>query len=43
MRAASWFGPHPPYATPNEAFNSLLATLAGGSETQNGDGVRYGC
>lgn len=31
------------YATPNEAFNSLLATLAGGSETQNGDGVRYGC
>jgi IS30 family transposase len=31
------------YATPNEAFNSLLATLAGGSETQNGGGVRYGC
>jgi len=31
------------YATPNEAFNSLLATLAGGSETQNGDGFRYEC
>ncbi|NBW46112.1 MAG: IS30 family transposase [Betaproteobacteria bacterium] len=31
------------YATPNEAFNSLLATLAGGSETQNGGGVRYEC
>jgi len=31
------------YATPNEAFNSLLATLAGRSETQNGGGVRYGC
>ena len=31
------------YATPNEAFNSLLATLASGGETQTGSGVRYGC
>ena len=29
------------YATPNEAFNSLLAKLASGSETQTSDGVRY--
>jgi len=31
------------YAMPNEAFNSLLATLAGGRQTQDGGGVRYGC
>jgi len=30
------------YATPNEAYNSLLAKLTSGGETQNG-GVRYGC
>jgi transposase, IS30 family len=28
------------YATPNEAFNSLLAKLASGGETQSRDGVR---
>ena len=31
------------YATPNEAFNSLLAKLTSGGETQNGGGVRYEC
>jgi len=31
------------YATPDEAFNSLLAKLTSGSETQNGCGVRDGC
>lgn len=30
------------YATPNEAFNNLLATLASGGETQSRNGVRYG-
>jgi IS30 family transposase len=31
------------YATPNEAFNSLLATLAGRGETQNDNGVGHEC
>jgi IS30 family transposase len=31
------------YATPNEAFNSLLAKLANGGETPNSGGVRYEC
>ena len=31
------------YATPNEAFNSLLAKLASRGETQSRGGVRYGC
>ena len=30
------------YATPNEAFNSLLAKLVSGSKTPNGGAVRYG-
>ena len=30
------------YATPNEAFNSLLAKLANDGETPNSGGVRYG-
>src|SRR3954468_23853636 len=30
------------YATPNEAFNSLLAKLVSGGKTPNGSAVRYG-
>ena len=30
------------YATPNEAFNSLLAKLVSGGKTPNGGAVRYG-
>jgi hypothetical protein len=29
------------YATPNEAFNSLLAKLVSGGKTPNGGAVRY--